>query len=64
MSHLLRVACLALVLGAAACSSSPPKPSTPQPIVTDTEPLGEGLKTLAYAFLGASVVVTLGRLLR
>ena len=64
MSHLLRAACFALVLGAAACRSSPPKPSTPQPVVTDTRPLGDGLKVIGFAFLGASVVVTLGRLLR
>ena len=60
----LLAVCLALPLLAGGCSERPPEPHTPVPVVTDTEPLGEGLKTLAYAFLGASVVITLGRLLR
>lgn len=34
------------------------------PVVTDTAPVGDGIKTFAYALLGASVVLTLGRLLR
>ena len=63
MSLLFRVACLTLALGASSCSSPPPV-KLPSQMVTDTAPLGEGLKTLAYAFLGASVVITLGRLLR
>lgn len=50
-----------------ACSgpSEEERPAPPPvPAVTDTAPVGEGIKTLAYALLGASVVLTLGRLLR
>jgi hypothetical protein len=32
--------------------------------VTDTKPLGDGLKVIGFALIGASVVITLGRLLR
>jgi uncharacterized protein YcfL len=55
--------CLVALLLAVGCSSAPPAPSVPVAI-TDTKPLGDGIRTLAYAFLGASVVITLGRLLR
>lgn len=51
-----------LLLGG--CSSTQQPAETAPVVVTDTEPVGDGLKTLAYAFLGASVVLTLGRLLR
>ena len=54
---------IALLLLASSCSEVPASPGPP-PVITDTTPVGEGLKTLAYAFLGASVVLTLGRLLR
>jgi hypothetical protein len=57
---LLCVAALMLVSG---CTSGQPAACAPV-AVTETKPLGDGLKTLAYAFLGASVVITLGRLLR
>ncbi len=60
----LLAACLAVPLLVGGCSEPSTEPPTPVPVVTDTEPLGDGLKTLAYAFLGASVVITLGRLLR
>ena len=59
--HLL-ILCVAVALLAPGCADVPS--SAPPQYVTDTTPLGEGLKTLAYAFLGASVVITLGRLLR
>jgi hypothetical protein len=60
---LLLPGCLAVLLLASSCSE-PTSRSCPAPSVTDTKPLGDGIKTLAYAFLGASVVLTLGRLLR
>ena len=63
MKPLLLSCRIAALLSAVGCSSPPPAEAIPVAI-TDTEPLGEGLKTLAYAFLGASVVLTLGRLLR
>lgn len=64
MKHtLLLTGCLALLLLGNSCSEATPR-ACPAPYVTDTKPLGDGIKTLAYAFLGASVVLTLGRLLR
>jgi hypothetical protein len=32
--------------------------------VTDTEPVGEGLKVIGYAMLGAACVVVLGKIIR
>lgn len=32
--------------------------------VTDTAPVGDGLKTLAFALLGGAVVIVLGGLIR
>jgi hypothetical protein len=60
---LIPLAGLALVLACASCSdSSPPKP--PPVTVTDTQPVGEGLKVIGYAMLGAACVIVLGRLIR
>jgi hypothetical protein len=64
MRPALLAACLALPLLAGGCSEPSTGPPTPVPVVTDTAPLGEGIKTLAYALLGASVVFTVGRVLR
>lgn len=53
-------ACLSLCsCGESDATKTPPPP----PPVTDTKPLGDGLKVIGYALLGASVVLTLGRLL-
>lgn len=61
---LLLLTCAGSILLACGCISSDP-PARPAPAaVTDTRPLGDGLKTIAFALLGASVVFTLGRLLR
>ena len=51
-----------LFMACASCSESPSKP--PPPPVTDTRPVGEGLKVIGFAMLGAAVVCVLGRLLR
>jgi hypothetical protein len=60
---LLPLAGLALVLALASCEpSAPPKP--PPVTVTDTQPVGEGLKVIGFAMLGAACVVVLGRLIR
>jgi hypothetical protein len=64
MRSLLHLACLAIALGACACSEASKPAPVQQPVVTDTRPLGDGLKVIGFAFLGASVVITLGRLLR
>ncbi len=62
LKKLLLLPAAALVIACASCSESGPAP--PPPPVTDTEPVGEGLKVIGYALLGAAVVVVLGRMLR
>ena len=52
-----------LSLALAACSS-PATPDLPVVPVTDTVPVGDGLKTLAFALLGGAVVIVLGGLIR
>ena len=48
-----------------ACASCSDSPSTPPPLpVTDMEPVGEGLKVIGFAMLGAAVVRVLGRMVR
>jgi hypothetical protein len=51
-----------LFMACASCSDSPP--TTPPPPVTDTSPVGDGLKVIGFAMLGAAVVCVLGRLVR
>ena len=62
---LLPLAALVAALAFTSCSggyaSSPPPPPVP---VTDTRPVGEGLKLVGFAVLGAAVVTVLGRLIR
>jgi hypothetical protein len=41
-----------------------PKRETPKPEVTDIKPIGDGLKVIGYAVVGAAVVITVGRVLR
>ena len=53
---------VAVLASLVSCREEPVKPSPP--VVTDTRPLGDGLKVIGYALLGASVVLTLGRVLR
>ena len=50
-----------LLLTCASCGESSPQP--PPPPVTDTQPVGEGLKVIGFAMLGAAVVGVLGRML-
>ena len=46
------------------CSEAPSKPPPPPTVaVTDTAPVGDGLKVIGFAMLGAAVVVVLGRML-
>jgi hypothetical protein len=60
---LIPLAGLALVLAFSSCeSTAPPKP--PPVPVTDTRPVGEGLKVIGFALLGAAVVGVLGRMLK
>jgi hypothetical protein len=44
------------------CGETPPVKPAPPP-VTDTKPVGEGLKVIGFALLGAAVVGVLGRLM-
>jgi hypothetical protein len=63
MKKLLLLPCLAAAsLSLAACDKE--SPAVPPIPVTDTKPLGDGLKVIGFALIGASVVITLGRLLR
>ena len=48
-------------MSCASCSESYSKP--PPPPVTNTAPIGDGLKVIGFALLGAAVVGVLGRLL-
>jgi hypothetical protein len=59
---MLLVAITGAVVALASCSGGPPDP--PSFPVTNTEPVGNGLKVIAYAMLGATVVVVAGRLIR
>lgn len=61
---LIPLAALTVALALASClgGDSSPKPSPPP--ITDTRPVGEGLKVIGYAMLGAVYVVVLGKLIR
>ena len=59
---LLPLALASLLLCCASCSES--KPTPPRDAVTDTAPVGEGLKVIAFAVLGAAVVGVLGRMIK
>lgn len=49
----------------ALCScNEEPVDHAPTVAVTDTQPVGEGLKVIGYALLGAAVVGVLGRMLK
>jgi hypothetical protein len=59
---LLLLPAAGLVFACASCAQSSPKP--PPPPVTDTAPVGDGLKVIGFAVLGAAVVGVLGRMLK
>lgn len=56
------VPAVVLALACSSCDTAPPKPAPPP--VTDTRPVGEGLKVIGFAMLGAAVVAVLGRMLK
>ena len=62
LKMLLLLPVAGLFMACSSCADSPSKP--PPPPVTDTTPVGEGLKVIGFAMLGAAVVCVLGRLLR
>lgn len=53
-----------LMLAATSCSENEAPPDTPPVSVTDTRPVGDGLKVIGYALLGGAVVVVLGSMIR
>lgn len=62
LRKLLLLPAAGVILACSSCDeSTPPKYSPP---VTDTRPVGEGIKVLAFAILGAAVVGVLGRMLK
>jgi hypothetical protein len=61
LKPLLLLPVAGIFLACASCSDSTPKP--PPAPVTDTQPVGEGLKVIGFALLGAAVVGVLGRML-
>ena len=61
LKPLLLLPVAGLFLACASCGESSPQP--PPPPVTDTQPVGEGLKVIGFAMLGAAVVGVLGRML-
>ena len=63
-SFLIPLATPVVALALASCSGSDSPPPPPPPLITDTRPVGEGLKLIGYAVLGAAVVTVLGKLIR
>jgi hypothetical protein len=62
MRRLLLLPAAGLVMACASCAESD-APCIPTVPVTDTAPVGDGLKVIGYALLGAAVVAVLGRML-
>ena len=63
LKPLLLLPIAGLFLACASCGESPALEPPPIP-VTDTKPVGEGLKVIGFAMLGAAVVVVLGKMIR
>lgn len=62
-SFLIALAGIVAVFACASCSETRP-PAPPLVPITDTQPVGDGLKVIGFAMLGAACVVVLGRLIR
>ena len=62
-SFLIPLAALFAVLALSSCSEREPAPAPP-PVSVDTVPVGEGLKLIGFAMLGAACVLVLGKLIR
>jgi hypothetical protein len=65
-AHRLRKLLLLPIAGAflALSSCKEDVPAPPAAYITDTAPLGEGLKVIAYAVLGLGVLGVLGKLVK
>lgn len=59
---LLMIPLAGIALTLASCSGG--GLSSEASFVTDTQPVGDGLKVIGYALLGAAVVVVTGKLIR
>ena len=59
---LIGIPAVALAMALSSCDTPPTKPAPPP--VTDTRPVGDGLKVIGFAVLGAAVVAVLGRILK
>ena len=59
---LLLIPLAGIALTLASCSGG--GLSSEASFVTDTQPVGDGLKVIGYALLGAAVVVVLGKMTR
>ncbi len=62
MKKLLLLPAAGIVMACASCEETAPPPPAAVP-VTDTAPVGDGLKVIGFALLGAVVVAVLGRML-
>ena len=63
MTSLLLPATAAMLTLGSCNDETKTTPPPPQP-VTDTAPVGDGLKVIGFAMLGAAVVIALGRMAR
>lgn len=63
-SLLIPLATPVLALALVSCTGDAAPPPPPPVAVTDTRPVGEGLKLIGFSLLGAAVVIVLGRLIR
>lgn len=62
LKKLLLLPVVGVFLSLSSCKEDAPTP--PAAYVTDTVPLGEGLKVIAYAVLGVGVLSVLGKLVK
>lgn len=61
MRALLLLPVAGVFLALSSCEDKAVPPPVP---VTDTAPVGEGLKVIGFALLGGCVVIVMGRLIR
>jgi hypothetical protein len=62
LKKLLLLPAAGIFLALSSCTEEASAP--PLPVVTDTAPVGDGLKVIGFALLGAAVVIALGRMLK
>ena len=62
--RLLLIPLAGMALALASCSAGGSSSRLPSVPITDTQPVGEGLKVIGYAMIGAAVVLVAGRVIR